>query len=876
LSLRLILTHENADFDAIASMLAMVRLDPSATPVLPHRVNRNVQNFMTIYAKALLSTRSHKEVRRQNIELVYVVDTQTFNAVRGMRPGTPIIYIDHHPLNHELEAHERFEGEPLGANTSLLVERIMAEGISLTPQEATFLILGIYEDTGSLSFGSTTVRDMKAATWLVEQGADLDIVSKFLTYPLTDELQPVYREMLQTAQILDIAGHPVLLATATTPQYVPELAGLAQKLRDLYDPNALVLLIQMGDEVQLIGRSSEAAIDIGKLAAYFGGGGHARASAAVINHTHLEAVKVQVIEQLKQRVRPVVRVRELMSSGHITSFLADTPIGTAFESIRQLGHEGFPVLWQGRVVGLLTRHALERAVNHHMLYQPVSDIMDAGHVYVTPDDSVEQLRQTMMDSGWGQMPVIDEAQNLVGIVTRTDLIRLWNESLTRPSQVGMLRDKLRQTLPKALWHLLEEISQLAQAQQTGLFLVGGFVRDLLLDVPNLDVDVVVETNAIAFVTQVVERFGGELRTHQQFNTAKWLVDERVGQALGYSATPDEWTFTLDFATARTEFYHEPTILPTVRQSSIKLDLHRRDFTINALAIRLSPEPVGELLDYYNGERDLREGIIRVLHSLSFVDDPTRMMRAIRFEQRLGFHIESRTAELFHAALPLIQRVSGDRLRNELNLMMREAYPLRNFRRLDELGILGQIHPALRVDKWFEAACTALLNFRRTPIWEIPPEFDDWRVAMFGLFTARLDEVTLDELAETLSIARGNVRHLKGLQKVYRAFCGVAPKTPPSHIVTLLEDFDHIEWVMLWASASYAYQRRLIERFVTTWRFIKPGYSGDALIARGLKPGPIIGIILTELKRALLDGEIEPGPQETAYLTTLIATQQERA
>ncbi|MCP4594831.1 MAG: CCA tRNA nucleotidyltransferase, partial [bacterium] len=165
--------------------------------------------------------------------------------------------------------------------------------------------------------------------------------------------------------------------------------------------------------------------------------------------------------------------------------------------------------------------------------------------------------------------------------------------------------------------------------------------------------------------------------------------------------------SVDFVTARTEFYTYPTALPQVERSSITQDLHRRDFTINTLAIRLDPDHWGELVDFYGGEPDLRAGIIRVLHSLSFVDDPTRMLRAARLESRMGFHLDPRSEELIADALPLLKRVSGDRIRHELELIFREAEPERALRRLEELGVLQHIHSRLRCDRWLQAKYRAI-------------------------------------------------------------------------------------------------------------------------------------------------------------------------
>jgi tRNA nucleotidyltransferase (CCA-adding enzyme) len=236
--------------------------------------------------------------------------------------------------------------------------------------------------------------------------------------------------------------------------------------------------------------------------------------------------------------------------------------------------------------------------------------------------------------------------------------------------------------------------------------VGGFVRDLLLGAPSVDFDLVVEIDAIGLAHSLVDVYGGRISSHRRFGTAKWRLDREHPNLLqdlgGRLVEADELPENLDFVTARTEFYLHPTALPSVERGNIKLDLHRRDFTINTLALRLDGRFYGQLLDYWGGGRDLREGLIRVLHSISFIDDPTRMLRAVRLEQRLGFEIESRTLELLKQALPLLDRVSGERIRSELILMFREGHLLEIMARLEEIGLLEAIHPAFTWDVWLKA------------------------------------------------------------------------------------------------------------------------------------------------------------------------------
>ena len=452
-----------------------------------------------------------------------------------------------------------------------------------------------------------------------------------------------------TANPIQFSGHSVIIATATVGEPVAEISTLAHKLRELYEPDALFMLVDMGEVIQLVARSTSDAIDVGEIAQALGGGGHSRAAAAVIRSGSLAGVFETLVYLLETHVRPTVTVGQIMSYGVPQTLSPDATIGEAAERMRRYGFEGFPVVENGRIVGMLTRREIDRAVHHGLGRHPVGRYMRAGEVFVTPGDSIETLRKVMTDHDWGQVPVLDpNTGELLGIVTRTDLIKQWTGASPRTGET--LEQRMAAGLPPRLLDWLRQAGVSAEELGYRLYAVGGFVRDLLLGVPNFDIDLVVEGDAIQLAQRLAERLGGRVRSHRRFGTAKWIVpDDLRAHRDGNGLLPA----SLDFVSARTEFYEHPTALPTVERSTIKQDLHRRDFTINTLAVRLDSERWGELLDFYGGKKDLDEGIIRVLHSLSFVEDPTRILRAARFEQRFGFTIEPRTERLIADARDLL-------------------------------------------------------------------------------------------------------------------------------------------------------------------------------------------------------------------------------
>jgi tRNA nucleotidyltransferase (CCA-adding enzyme) len=881
--MNLIQTHENADFDAIAALVAAHKLMPSARPVLPNKVNRNVRHFLTLYWEELPLLNSD-DLPREKIEHVLLVDTQHVQTVRGMTKKTTIRVIDHHPRQEDLDPDWDVTTDEVGATTTLLCEALQKSQASLTRVKATLLLLGIYEDTGSLLYGTTTPRDARAAAWLMEQGASLDVVNDFLRHPLSEDQRAVYERLIDDAETHTIEGYTAVIACAEAPDLVEEVSSLAHKLRDLFNPAALVMLVDLGTHVQLVARSMVDEIDVGQLAREFGGGGHGRASAAILRNVGLTKARHAVLSGLPRIIQPSVTVAQLMSHGVMT-FSPDTRADSAARSMRRYGYEGYPVVDDRDLVGLLTRRAVDRALDHGLQGVRVRELMEAGSVTLSPADSMARVQEVMMSSGWGQVPVVDVAGTIVGVVTRTDLIKQWSVSgpvaEERPSLEEIVR-LMDRALPPPLMALVRHTGQTAQAMGLSLYVVGGFVRDLLLGQPNTDIDFVVEGDAIALVKRLSSELGGETRSHARFGTGKWLLGdgvwERVCREAGLPA-PDnlgpngDLPRTIDLVSARTEFYAHPTALPEVERSSIKLDLHRRDFTINTLAIQLDQAHLGRLLDFWGGLRDLERQAIRALHSLSFVDDPTRILRAARLEQRLGFRIGPRTEELIRLAIPMLEKLSGDRVRHELEFIFAEPRPEDVLVRLDGMGALATLHPDLRADDWLRGAYAALRRAQTQTLWPELADLPNLEVPYFALLTRNLSKQELRQVCKRIKVQRKTVEDLAATRDMLKLLASLSEPQRPSALNTALYLFNDRVLLAGWAAAPSEVARSHIERYATTLRHIQPRTDGQALIEIGLKPGPQFGAILGELRNAWLDGRVTDEAGERALLDTLLTSKQ---
>jgi tRNA nucleotidyltransferase (CCA-adding enzyme) len=533
------------------------------------------------------------------------------------------------------------------------------------------------------------------------------------------------------------------------------------------------------------------------------------------------------------------------------------------------GFEGFPVVDdRGQILGVLTRREIDRAQRLRLGSMPVSHYMTKGDISVGVDDSVEHLQQVMTRHGIGQVPVV-ENDEVVGVVTRTDLIKLWTTPPQRPSRRREVAAKIQAALPERLLDLLRQASEMAQNLGYPLYVVGGFVRDLLLGEPNLDMDLVVEGDAIGLARRLARRIGARSRSHKRFGTAKIILEGREGE-FGIPS--------LDFATARLEFYAHSAALPEVESSSIKADLHRRDFTINTLAIRLDSDYYGKLLDFYGGERDLDEGLIRVLHSLSFIEDPTRILRAARFEQRLGFRIEPRTEELIANALPMLDRVTGERIRHELYLILRERQPELALCRLDGLGALACIHPGL--------SCTAAMRERFQRLrqavaegqWQVPTENDGCPEPglYLAVLTYDLSREELEGLAAQFKLFRQDLGLLRQVldQRAHEEVLD-QPELSNREIYALLRYSSSASRLVQWLGTDSERVRRRLWCYETELRHVQPEIDGEYLKGLGLKPSPLFSRLLNAVRDARLDGQVQTPEEEKALVDRLLAERGER-
>jgi tRNA nucleotidyltransferase (CCA-adding enzyme) len=850
----IITSHERTDMDALAAIYAANLLYPGYIALLPQKLNQNVRDFTTLYREALPFV-DRTEVHRGHIEHLVIVDALSIAQLRGMDEHTQVLVIDHHLPQEPMAPQVTVQTESVGATTTMLAEELQRKQIALTNIGASLMLMGIYEDTGSLTYLTTTARDARIAAWLLECGADLELVAHWLSQPLNADQRNVLSILLSAARVHRIRGRDICIAGLTLEHYVDELSGLVHQVMAIYESEACFMLIEYEGNTQIIARSTSDAVNVALILTEFGGGGHSKAAAALVHGASFVEVSERLVKLLAVHVVPPILVSDIMANNVHTLNLNITAQDAA-ALMRRYGHEGFPVLEEGRLLGILTRRDVDRALHHGLGKQPIKSLLHSGPVAVSPNDPVDEVRRVMLESDLGQVPVVED-ERFVGIVTRTDLIKLLAPKLTAPRLTEMRR-LLNDALPPALSELLFSARDAAQAEGASLYLVGGFVRDLLLGQPTVDLDLVVEGNAIAVAERLAVLRGGRIRSHNRFGTAKVL----------FNNPPADTPESLDLVTARTEFYERPTALPQVEWSSIRQDLYRRDFTINTMAICLDRERYGELLDYYGGERDLQNGQVRVLHNLSFVEDPTRILRAVRFEQRLAFQIEKRTAELIDDAVELLDHVTGERLRHELFLLLAEAQPEKGLERLEQFGALVYIHPSLRFNRDLGLLFSRLRE--RVNAWQGQDKAPDLEHCYLALLTSRMDPRALAELVARLHIGAVDARLLEEVSHLRASLDELkAPAMLPSAIYRMLAPHSREARFVLSVVTESELVRERLDLYERELAIVRPQVDGDDLRSLGLPPGPIYSEILNQVHMAILDQQVSTNEEQQALLERLV-------
>ncbi|RKX60148.1 MAG: polya polymerase, partial [Thermodesulfobacteriota bacterium] len=486
----IITSHLNADFDALASSLAASKLYPGAQIVLPGSQERDLRDFLLQSSSYFINVKRLKDIDLEKVKLLVIVDTRQRSRIGPLaslleRPDVEVHVFDHHPPSDgDIKAAKTFFGA-VGANTTLMIRFLRERGVDISPDEATFLAVGIYEDTGSFTFSSTVPEDLEAAAWLLEKGADLKAISELLGHRFTPEHVELLNDLLNTAATYTLAGIPVTLAKTSSPAYVEDFAVLAHELMDMEKLPVIFAMALMADQVLIVGRSRDERVDVSEVLKAIGGGGHPMAASATLKGLTLAEAEERLITELHRQLGTEPKVKDIMSYP-VLSVLPDTTISQVNDKLTRYGITVLPVVHEGKVLGLISRRTVEKAIYHGLSDLPVREYMTTDFEVIYPEDTFARVQELIVNRRQRFVPVVDKGR-IEGVITRTDLLQILSgDAARRPEALLSGKEQrknvlslLREKLPPHILDLLMNAGDVAEAEGFHVYVVGGFVRDLL-------------------------------------------------------------------------------------------------------------------------------------------------------------------------------------------------------------------------------------------------------------------------------------------------------------------------------------------------------------------------------------------------------------
>lgn len=699
---KIAISHPYADFDALASIIAVSKLFPGTIPVLSTSCEAEVQRFTSIY-KDYLNLSLVNEISFDKTFEVYIVDTQDISRIKPiyeetMKREIHISVFDHHPIEEKLKVSEA-NIKPYGSTMTILYELMKDKNIHFNQIEATLFLLGIYEDTGSLTFSSTSEKDLEACSYFLKKGGKLTVVSQFVSPALDNAQKELFTKFLDSMEIVEIKGVKIAVCPVHAKTYVEGVSFLAHKLMETTDVDALFTITKFGDDILIIGRSKDANIvNVGKAIEALGGGGHPQAASVFLqkNTKDLNSIVFNILKEAKINTKSPRRVEDFMSTP-VKVIDPDTSAEEALKLMLRYGYSGLPVVIDEKLVGIISRREIGRISEEKLKKMPVSYYMSKNPLTIPPEISIKEAEKIMIEKDYGRLPVV-KSRKIVGILTRSDLLRALygiekeGEDKYRKGEDQIklnIKNILDEKLTEEIIEYLEFLGKAGDKLEINVYLVGGCIRNLVLGYDSKDFDILISRDFYEFIDYISKSAKFKDKTisiNKQFNTAKIKLDEGL---------------IFDIALTRKEYYEYPAALPTVSAGSLREDLFRRDFTMNALASSLNSETFGEIIDYFNCYEDIIDKKIKILHKLSFIEDPSRILRAVEYEIKYGFKMDKNTEEAAKSAMDIgiFERISKFRILSELVSLFNDVADIYSVvKRLSELNALRILSSNIKVNK----------------------------------------------------------------------------------------------------------------------------------------------------------------------------------
>ncbi|NPA14458.1 MAG: CBS domain-containing protein [Aquificae bacterium] len=834
MAVNLVVLTDGADLDALSSALGVLKLYPNTYLLKPKKLSKSAARVFKDFSHLFKVL----EEIPPSVDRLILVDNHSLDRVEKI-PFKRLVIFDHH-TGKELKIDTPYEGKiaPVGAATTLVVQELQKQEIPITPEEATVLAFGIYEDTGSFMHLGTQPEDLQAAAYLLSKGADLNLIKRYVEEPLSKEqIEVVYNLLRSIEYITTPEGFRIAVATFKGENYIPDFQQLVYQLKEFQNLDGFFIIFEGGGKTYVFGRANNEKFNAADVLKKLGGGGHPEASSLKVEGIPAQRIQKRLREILEGKLENLY-VERFMSSPPLV-----IPISlSAKEALQKLVDFGFaaaPVVdEEGRPLGVIYKKELLKVLSH-LPDAKVEDVYNPDIKVLHKKDTIWEAEEILSKFGKKLIPIVDDLGKVVGVITRIDIMRNILEEIPHPERKGKL------ALPANIKEFARRVGVEAQKLGMKAYIVGGVVRDIILGKPVWDLDIVVEGgNSIDLAKRLGEIYGVKVHPFEDFKTAHMKLGN----------------LKIEFATARRERYKKSGDYPQIEPASLKEDILRRDFTINTMAVALNPEEFETLIDYLGGYEDLEKGIIRALHSASFIEDPVRILRGLRFAGRFNFEIAkaTRTQMKQAVALGLLKKAPKGRIANELRLAMREEHFPRILELYRKYKILEQILP-----EGFQWSMVKLESLQRLQellskklkhITTIP----GW-VLFLNLLLGLKKEDALKVLKELSAPSKVVEIYTQVKEKLAKIQNEVLKAQKPSDLVKALKPF-HPETLLIVAARSQKPIEEAIVFYLEKLKDFKPKVEVDKYLKQGLK-GKELGEAIEKEKSQILDKTFNPQWEE---------------
>lgn len=826
--MEIITTHHITDLDGIASLILASKLHPKGKIVLPTTLGNSVKKLISLF-KNILNFYSLNDIDLKNVTNLILVDTSGPNRINPFDKiidHVKLTIYDHHPLNSQnIKYRTKDVSNSYGSNTSYLLDICLKKikNFNLKQHELDICLLGIYEDTGNFLFPTTKFKDFQMTGYLVEHGANLNIIKEFINIPLDSNQKNTLNLLLNNSTYFYLGNETIIFSTLSSEKFIGGISELIDEILKIKNASGVFIITESKGKISIVGRSTSDNLPLDKILGIFGGGGYPNAYSTTFKGQTIDQAMKAIKHQINTLINFEKKAEDIMSSP-VKAIFSNLSLKEANILSERTGHSGFPVVENDRLVGLISKKEISRLVNHGMGKLPVSKYMNKNLIIAFKDTPLSKLKELFIENNIGRIPILHK-DTLIGIITRTDLLNALYDNYSY-SKIGtqylpeILNKNFINFFPTTLKEIFKIIKKISLIQNQNAYLIGGIVRDLLLGVPNEDIDIVVSKDAYTFAQEFSKFFQVEkIVSHEKFKTATVFLKN---------------SYSIDIATLRSEYYQYPTALPTVEEGTIRDDLFRRDFTINALAIDIGNKNFGKIIDYFKGYEDIENKLIRIIHKVSFIDDPTRIIRACRFASRYDFTIEKDTHNLIIDAIEmgLLSRLSWNRLKSEFQHILNDKNPAKGIKLLNKYSLLQLIHENIFLDNSLQKKlnlCNKVKNSLKLNI-------NFWLLFLLVL-TSQLTSQELNIVFLKFGYQKSFSNNYSiGIYQREEILKNLENCSLPSDIYELLNKYPD-ETIILLGLESSSSNKRKIKSYLFKLKRKIAIIKGEDLIKLGLLPGP---------------------------------------